>query len=181
MALIWLFSRQVPIALLPFAVFSIFHVATYSRSVLIPTFMPPTQSNGVAGAPVKSSSPLAETIGKFIKEYYDTSMGLVALLEVVTWFRLLIPFLSFTRGAIFLFLAYTAFLRARYAQSGFVQNAVSNLTARVDAMVANQGTPPVARQAWGTFKGVMRQAADVTDVSRYIGGAGVGTGPKKAQ
>ena len=30
MALVWLVSRQIPLALLPFTVYSIFHVATYT-------------------------------------------------------------------------------------------------------------------------------------------------------
>lgn len=30
MALVWLFSRQIPLALLPFTVYSVFHVATYT-------------------------------------------------------------------------------------------------------------------------------------------------------
>ena len=37
MALVWLFSPQYPLAMLPFGVYSVFHVATYSRTNLIPT------------------------------------------------------------------------------------------------------------------------------------------------
>ena len=184
MALIWLLSRQIPLAMLPFAVYSIFHVATYTRTNLIPTFQPPADGTAAPGAspsskPPPRSSPLADSIGRFVKEYYDASMGLVGLLELATWFRLLVSFLTFGRGAIFLFVAYTAFLRARYAQSAFVQSSVRHLTARIDATVANQGTPPALRQAWGTAKRVIRQAADATDLSRYLGTTS--SGPKKAQ
>lgn len=184
MALIWLFSRQIPLAILPFAVYSIFHVLTYTRTNLLPMFQPPQQGSAAPDAspskpPQPRSSPLAETISQFVRKYYDTSMKGVGALEVAIWFRLLFSFLTFSRGAIFLFLAYTAFLRARYAQSGFVQTTVSNITARIDATVANQGTPPFVRQAWGMTKDLAGQAADVTDLSRYLGQGG--TGPKKAQ
>lgn len=185
MALIWLVSRQIPVAIVPFAIYSIFHVATYTRTNLIPMFQ--SQQGSATAAPGASpsskpqprQSPLADSISRFVKEYYDPSMGIVAAVEVFIWFRLLFPFLTFSRGAIFLFLIYTAFLRARYAQSPFVQNFVHNLTARIDATAANQGTPPVIRQAWGTVKDLIRQAADVTDLGRYINQGGAG--PRKAQ
>ncbi|KAI9788058.1 MAG: hypothetical protein M1816_007270 [Peltula sp. TS41687] len=182
MALIWLFSRQIPVAIASFAIYSVFHVATYTRSNLVPLIQPPPQGSAAPGASPSSKPPqsgIAETLGRFVKEYYEPSMKIVAGVEIVTWFRLLLSFLTFSRGAIFLFLAYTAFLRARYAQSPHVQNTIHQLTARIDATVANQGTPPVVRQAWGTIKDVMRQAAEATDLSRYLGQAG--TGPKKAQ
>lgn len=179
MALVWLFSRQIPLAILPFAVYSIFHVATYTRANLLPTLQPPQQSSTSPGAKPKPSA-LSEKIGKFVKEYYDSSMTLVAILEIALWFRVFGSALLFQRGSWILLAVYTVFFRARYAQSSFVQGAIAQLTARVDAQLANQSTPPAARQGWETFKNVVRQAADATDIRKYVGGAG-GPGPKKAQ
>ncbi|KAK7182362.1 hypothetical protein DPSP01_002339 [Paraphaeosphaeria sporulosa] len=175
MALIWLFSRQIPMAVLPFAVYSVFHVATYVRSNLLPTIQPPP-----AGAQpgTKSASGLSDAIGKFVKEYYDGSMTLVAILEIALWFRVFGSALLFQKGSWILIAVYTVFFRARYAQSTFVQGAITQLTARVDAQLANQSTPPVARQSWGTFKNVIRQAADATDIRKYVGGQQA-AGPKK--
>ncbi|KAF2450182.1 hypothetical protein P171DRAFT_426637 [Karstenula rhodostoma CBS 690.94] len=175
MGLIWLFSRQIPMAVLPFAVYSVFHVATYVRSNLLPTIQPPP-----AGAQpgTKSSSGLSDAIGKFVKEYYDGSMTLVAILEIALWFRVLGSALLFQKGSWILIAIYTVFFRARYAQSTFVQGAITQLTARVDAQLANQSTPPVARQGWGTFKNIVRQAADATDINKYVGGQQA-AGPKK--
>lgn len=184
MALVWLFSRQMPLALLPFMVYSIFHVATYTRTNLIPTIQPPQQTAAAGaspgGKPSYKSSPLADSIGKFVKEYYDASMTLVAGLEILLWFRVLLSAILFTKGSWILLAIYTVFFRARYSQSIFVQGAISHFTARVDAIMANQSTPPPVRQAWETVKGLMRQATDATDINRYIGGAG-GPGVKKAQ
>jgi len=70
------------------------------------------------------------------------------------------------------------FARARYSQSSFVQGAIGQIVARVDALVANQSTPPAVRNAWESAKGMGRQAADATDVNRYVGGQ---QGGKKAQ
>jgi hypothetical protein len=182
MALVWLFSRQVPLALLPFMVYSIFHVATYTRTNLIPTIQPPssTPSPSSPGKPIKSSSPLADTIGKFVKEYYDASMTLVASLELFLWFRVLFSAIIFTKGSWILLAIYTVFVRARYSQSSFVQGTIAQAVARVDAMMAGQGTPPVVRQGWDTVKGLMRQATEATDMRRFVGGQ-QGAVPKKAQ
>jgi hypothetical protein len=175
MALVWLFSRQIPLAVLPFAVYSVFHVATYVRSNLLPTFQPPTAA-AAGGRPQGSAA--SEAIGKFVKEYYDGSMTLVAMLEIALWFRVVGSALLFQKGSWILLAVYTVFFRARVAQSSFVQEAINQLTARIDAQLANQSTPPAARQGWATFKGVIRQAADATDIRKYVGGQ---PAPKKAQ
>lgn len=172
MALVWLFSRQIPLALLPFMVYSIFHVATYTRTNIIPTIQPPQQisSTSPGGRPATKSSPLADTIGKFVKEYYDASMTLVASLEVFLWFRVLFSAIIFTKGSWILLVVYTVFARARYSQSSFVQGAIGQMVARVDALMANQSTPPAVRNGWETAKGLGRQATDATDINRYVGG-----------
>ncbi|KAJ9248765.1 hypothetical protein DTO195F2_8718 [Paecilomyces variotii] len=188
MALVWLYSRQVPLALLPFSVYSVFHVATYTRTYLIPTLQPQTQAaNGATPVspsspkpPAGKPSPLADNIGKFVKKYYDASMGLVAALEIALLLRLVLSALTFSKGSWVLLLIYITFFRARHAQSSFVQNAVSHLTARIDTALSHQSTPPPVRQGWETFKGIVRQAYDATDVKRYTGVYG-GTPVKKPQ
>jgi hypothetical protein len=184
MALVWLYSRQLILALLPFSVYSVFHVATYSRMYLIPTLQP--AATGSAGSaspsspskPAAKQSPLAETIGRFIKQYYDASMGVVATLEIALLFRLVLSAITFSKGSWVLLVVYLSFFRARYAQSSFVQQAVRQLTARADASISHQSTPPQARQAWETIKGVVRQGYEFTDITRYIGGS---TAAKKPQ
>lgn len=176
MALVWLFSSQYPLAMLPFGVYSIFHVATYTRTNLIPTFMPQPQTAAPAGAspsakPAAKQSALADSIGKFVKEYYDLSMGLVALLEIALWGRLLLAAIIFTKGSWILLGLYTAFLRARFAQSSFVQGQFRQLTARVDSLVGGQGVPPAARQVWDGVKGGARQFHDATNLGQYTQGA----------
>lgn len=170
MALVWLFFQQVPLALLPFTIYSIFHVAGYIRTNLIPTFQPPKSSTGASpgGRPAKSTSPLAEQIGNFIKRNYDSSMMLVASLELFLWFRVLFSAILFTKGSWILLAIYTVFIRARYSQCSFVQNAVSQGSARIDALVSAQGTPPAVRQIWGTIKQFVRQGTEATNIGRYI-------------
>jgi len=106
-------------------------------------------------------------------------MTLVALLEITLWFRVVGSAILFQKGSWILLAVYTVFFRARYAQSSFVQDAINQVTARIDAQLANQSTPPAARQGWGTFKNIVRQAADATDIRKYVGGQP--GAPKKAQ
>ena len=160
-----------PLAILPFAVYSIFHVATYTRSNLLPTIQAQPQGS-------KQTSGLSDTIGHFVKNYYDTSMTLVAVLEICLWFRILGSAILFQKGSWILLIVYTVFFRVRHSQSSFVQNAIMQLTARADAALANQSTPPAVRNIWDQFKGIVRQAADATDVNRLARQSGP---PKKAQ
>ncbi|KAI9045445.1 uncharacterized protein KD926_008872 [Aspergillus affinis] len=177
MALVWLYSRQVSLALLPFTVYSVFHVATYSRAHLIPTLQPPqggapaSPTSPSASRPAPKQSPLAETIGRFVKQYYDASMDLVAALEIALLFRLIVSILTFSKGSFVLLFIYLAFFRARYSQSTFVQHGLRHFTARIDAAVSHQTTPPAMRQGWETFKGIVRQAYESTDMGRLIGKA----------
>lgn len=182
MALVWLWAPQYPLAMLPFGVYSVFHVATYTRTNLIPTIQPPVQIAPAAspGAkPTFKSNPYADTIGRFVKEYYDSSMGLVAILEILLWGRLLLSAITFARGSWILIAIYTAFLRARYAQSTFVQGQFVQLEARIDALVGAQNTPPAARQVWDGVKTSARTFHDSTDVGKYVNGGAV-PAPKKS-
>jgi len=176
MALVWLFSPQYPLALLPFGVYSIFHVATYTRANLIPTIQPPKPIAPVAGAspsakPQVQPNAISDTIHKFVKEYYDASMGLVAILEILLWGRLLLSAITFAKGSWILIAIYTAFLRSRFAQSSFVQAQFSQLEARIDSLVGAQSTPPAARQVWDAVKNGTRSFHDATDVGKYVNGA----------
>src|SRR5438045_2718227 len=107
MALVWLFSCQIPLAVLPFAVSSAFHVATYTRANLLPTIQPPPASTSPGQKPKASAA--SETIGRFVKEYYDGSMTLVAILEILLWFRVFGSALLFQKGSWILLLIYTVF------------------------------------------------------------------------
>jgi hypothetical protein len=117
-------------------------------------------------------SPLAENVGRFIKLYYDTSMMMVAQLELFLIFRLLGSALTFSSGSWILLVIYFIFFRSRYSQSTFVQASVARTTARIDVLVSHQSTPDPIRQGWEVFKNLIRQVYDATDVRRYLPAAG---------
>ncbi|CCF43197.1 endoplasmic reticulum protein [Colletotrichum higginsianum] len=80
MSLVWLLSPQYPLAMLPYAIYSVFHVATYTRANVIPTITPPKPIEPATGAspsgkPQYAHNPIADRIGAFVKEYYDASIA----------------------------------------------------------------------------------------------------------
>jgi hypothetical protein len=107
-------------------------------------------------------------------------MTLVAGLEILLWFRLLLSAFTFSKGSWVLLGVYTIFLRARFAQSQFVQSAFSHGAATVDAQIQNQSVPPAARQGWESVKAFSRKAIEATDMKRYFG-APQAPGMKKPQ
>ncbi|TAQ89944.1 hypothetical protein B7494_g1719 [Chlorociboria aeruginascens] len=152
--------------MLPFGVYSIFHVATYTRTNLIPTVQPAQQltPGSPTSKPTYKSNAVADTIGRFVKEYYDASMGLVAILEILLWGRLFLSAIAFVKGSWILITLYSAFLRSRFAQSTFVQAQFRQLEARIDSLIGAQGSPPIVRQVWDSIKLGVRSIHDVTDV-----------------
>ncbi|CAK7243479.1 MAG: Transmembrane nucleoporin [Sporothrix thermara] len=192
LALVWLYSRQMLFALLPYTIYSVFHVATYTRTNLIPTLAPPpagapgssagaaspSSPTAAAAKPAVQAHPVAESIGRFVKQYYDSSMSVVALLEIVLWVRLMLSAITFSKGSWILISVYTLFLRARYAQSTHVQTAFANIEARVDNLTGAQGMNPTVRQVWDTAKTTVRQVYAATDVTKYTSGA---QAPRKTQ
>lgn len=182
MALLWLVMPQYPLAMLPYGIYSVFHVATYTRANLIPTIMPPVKGEAPAGAspgakPAVAPHPLSEAIGAFVKKYYDASMSIVASLEILLWARIFLSALIFQRRSWILIVFYTAFLRARYSQSSHVQNSFALLEARGDNLVGAQGTPPAARQFYDAAKLGIRQFYAMSDLGKYVNGAAA---PKKS-
>ncbi|KAH7031388.1 uncharacterized protein B0I36DRAFT_363081 [Microdochium trichocladiopsis] len=176
MALVWLFTPQYPLAMLPYGIYSVFHVATYTRANVLPTLQPAKTPAGANGA--KTENAAANVIGNFVKTYYDSSMTIVSGLEILLWIRLLLAAIFFQRRSWILLGLYTAFLRARVAQSTHTQNSFSLLETRVDSLAANQSTPPAARQVWDGVKTGARQFHAATDLSKYAGGAAAAP-PKK--
>ena len=98
-------------------------------------------------------------------------MTLVAALEIALWIRLFLSALTFNKGSWILLCTYSVFLRARYAQSQFVQGAFAHAAAQIDTQVQNQSIPPVVRQGWESAKAFGNKAIEVTDVKKYVGGA----------
>jgi len=182
MALIWLYSKPIFYALLPFAVYSTFHFLTYLRTNLLPAILPPPPGSAISpGGGPKPQSALSEFIAKFVKNNYDYSMHLVANLELFLWARIFCGAIIF-RNSWILLAIYTIFLRTRYSQSVFIREALKGIEVRGNALTADNNIPDGVKSAWNTMKSSVRSFGEFTDLGRYLGGGGGSSGvPKKAQ
>jgi len=178
MALVWLVSKPIYLALLPFTIYSTFHFLTYLRTALIPTLIPP-KPTATGGPPPPNV--ISDAISKFVKSHYDTSMAVVANLEIALFLRLLGGCLIWVNNWILLAL-YAVFLRVRAAQSPFVKQALVSGEVRIDGLLADQRVPPAARAVWANIKDGIRKAADMTDLGEMAAkAAGAPGAGRKAQ
>ncbi|KAI8076390.1 uncharacterized protein B0P05DRAFT_545682 [Gilbertella persicaria] len=145
-ALYFLISSRVSISLLPFFIYSIFHVLTYVDSDLIPN-LAPHQSN------------IQKSIQKIITERFEQAMVLGAQLEVYgVMGRLVLGFFVF-RSSILSILLYGQFLRMRYHMSPRARQVLTELGTKVDSMLtpptAHPKIPPAVLKHYATFKEAM--------------------------
>ena len=177
MALVWLYSKPIWFALLPFAVYSTFHFLTYIRTNIIPTFSPPAPGTPMSptGKPA-TQHPVSEAISKFVKQNYDTSMHLVSNLEIFLWVRVFLGAIIFSNSWILLAI-YTVFLRVRYSQSAFVRQAFVQLEKRGDALVNDGRVPDPAKNAWFQGKHFLKQAVEASEMG--VRPSANGTAPRK--
>lgn len=181
MALVWLYSKPIIYALLPFAVYSTFHFLTYLRTNLIPAVLSPAPVSSAAPGAKPAAPAVSEAIAKFVKNNYDYSMHLVANLELFLWARIFGGAIIFKNSWILLAL-YTAFLRVRFAQSGFVKDAVKGLERRGDALMADTNVVPEGvRTAWGLVKTGVKSFGEISDLGRFLSTGAPNGAARKAQ
>jgi hypothetical protein len=140
-------------------VYSTFYFLSNLRTNRIPTITP--------SAPGAAQPAIAETIARFVKNY-DASTYLVANHELFLWARVFLCSLAL-RNSWVLLAAYTVFLRARYAQSVFVRDAMKGLELRGDALATDARVPEGARNAWTIAKSLVKRFGEVSDVGRMLG------------
>ncbi|KAF8319427.1 hypothetical protein DL93DRAFT_2075106 [Clavulina sp. PMI_390] len=153
MALIWWFSKPVPLALVPYTIFSLFHALTFTRTTILPLIFKPApaapRANGQAAPPAQSG--LAKTIGVWVKSNYDTAMVVVARLELLILLRTTLGVITF-QNSLIIPIVYAHFLRARYFYSSFTRDAVDTVTKLVDGYAAKAGTHPMVGNVWAKVK-----------------------------
>ncbi|KAJ1946168.1 Transmembrane nucleoporin [Linderina macrospora] len=153
LAFYWFTQRPIVVTLLPFVVFSLFHVITYSRSTLIPIVFPSVpaelqaarQANGapVALSPAARASKL---LGELSTKYYSKALREVGVWEVAVigvWLVLgAITFQTPLLAPIF----YAQFLRFRFALSAPTRQAFRRVRTFLDGvLVPPQANPSVPR------------------------------------
>ncbi|KAG2195162.1 hypothetical protein INT46_011140 [Mucor plumbeus] len=142
-ATFFLFSRRIAVTLIPFFVYSVFHVLEFVNSDLIPNVAP-------------HQTKIQSSIKDFVSKYYDTAMVLVAKIEVCGVMTRLVLGLFVFRSSILSILVYAQFLRMRYFMSEHTREFLTELGTKVDKALtpptAHPKIPPAVINAYATAK-----------------------------
>ncbi|KAH7104734.1 hypothetical protein BKA62DRAFT_693228 [Auriculariales sp. MPI-PUGE-AT-0066] len=144
LAFAWFLSKPVPVALIPFAIFSLFHTLTFVRTTVLPQVM--GQRPAAPGQAAPPPPAIAKTIQQWVKTNYDPAMKIVAYVEIFIFARLALGLLV-RQSSILSVLVYIHFIRMRYVQSMYTRDAFARLRSEVDARIG--GLPPIVGQVWG--------------------------------
>ncbi|KAJ2450649.1 Transmembrane nucleoporin [Coemansia sp. RSA 2336] len=147
LAFMWLTMKPIVVTLLPFVVFSLFHVITYTRSTLIPMLFPQVtaeiqrarqaEQSGTA-APLSLAGRVSKFMGDWSSKYYTPALSEVGVWEVAVigaW--LVLGAVTFQTPLVAPPL-YCQFLRMRYALSAPTRAAFRRVRAFLDKSL----TPP---------------------------------------
>ncbi|KAJ2576508.1 Transmembrane nucleoporin [Coemansia sp. RSA 1807] len=150
LAFFWLMMKPMVVTLLPFVVFSLFHVITYTRSTLIPAVFPGVtaeiqrvrqeERSGTVRTGLSAAGRVSKYMGDWSSKYYSPALREVGVWEVAVvgaWIVLgAVTFQTPLLAPPF----YFQFLRMRYALSAPTRAAFR----RVRGFLDNMLTPPSA-------------------------------------
>jgi len=169
LALFWWSSKPVALTLLPYAIFSLFHALTFTRTTFMPQFLPPGPPATAGGPP--QPHPMAKKLQVWVKSNYDTAMRAVAYIEILIFIRVLLGALTF-RNSLLSPVIYAHFLRQRYYQSAFTRDALGATTAKIDALVRRPGNPPMLVTIWHNGRMLVERWAGSVLEEQPAAGAG---------
>lgn len=162
LSLYWLSTRAtpIPITLIPFVVFSLFHVLTFFRTTIIPLAFPPPLQGTAAGAAAPTYPKQVQTfIQSWVKKNYDSAMRIVAYAELAIFVRLLLGALLL-RNSLLAPLLFAHFLRFRFVMSSFTRQAFTNVQTHLDTYSRDPRCPDPVRKAYLTTRDLLARYAN---------------------
>jgi len=152
LALFWLTSKPVALSLFPYAIFSLFHALTFTRTTLMPQILPPGPPATAGGPP--TPHPLSKKLQAWVRANYDSAMKVVAYTEIFILARVILGALMF-RNSFVTPIFYVHFIRMRFFQSAFTREAIVSVTGKIDEYANRPDVPPVVKQGWGTLQSLV--------------------------
>ncbi|KAJ2161004.1 Transmembrane nucleoporin [Coemansia sp. RSA 552] len=158
LAFFWLSMKPMVVTLLPFVVFSLFHVITYTRSTLIPMFFPDVtaeiqrarqaeQNSGPVGS-LSIAARVSKFMGDWSSKYHAPALREVGVWEVAVIGAWIVLGAVTFQTSLLAPPLYFQFLRMRYALSAPTRAAFRRVRAFLDKTL----TPPTAS---GSVPGVV--------------------------
>lgn len=155
LGIMFLFLRPyIFLPLLPFQLFSLFHVLSYSKAYLLPIVNK------------DESSKAYKTIDSFIASNNSKSIQLACIFQIASLFFLAGRVLLFRKRSLSPFLVYLVFIKLRYEKSVITRNLFKTIEVKVDGLVNNLNNPNV-KNVWIKFKSGLRKAGDYILVNDY--------------
>ncbi|CAO3646198.1 unnamed protein product [Cunninghamella blakesleeana] len=144
-AFYFLWSKRIAVSLVPFFIYSLFHVVQFTQAHLIPNFAPHAASLGDK----------LKTLGD---QHYSSCMHLVAKYEVFVVMGRLVLGLFIFRSTIFSVLLYGHFIRMRFYTSSYMRDTFHFIGVKLDQYLlpenAHPKLPPAISKYYQTFREV---------------------------
>ena len=146
LALMWFFTPPVFVALIPYFIYSIFHVITYFSEYVLPAIT------------AKPARPQEDRLAQLARKYQDAGSQTVAKVEVYgILIRLIIGVImystlsyyadvSFNRLAFIQLPVFAVFLRYKYFNTAYTRSSLRELSMNIDRAV--NPLPPAVRDVW---------------------------------
>jgi hypothetical protein len=81
-------------------------------------------------------------------------MKVVAFTEILILIRVIVGAIML-RNSFLTPIIYAHFVRMRFFQSAFTREAIIAVTVKIDGYVNRPDMPPIVKQGWGTFQGLI--------------------------
>lgn len=153
-SLIFLYLRPYVIfPLIPFALFSIFHVLAYVDGTLLPIF-------GL------ENTPISKSIYTFTTSQNSSSIHLASCIEIFSFFWLLLRVVTFRKRSLIPFIVYGVFLKLRFEYSEITREYIKSIEIQVDEQVNHLNIPAI-KNGWVQVKSVLRRVGGIYLVNNY--------------
>lgn len=140
LSLLWLLTRKVWLAIVPFTIISIFHGLTYVRTYLLPTLG------------YSPTSTIYLRVDHFIKTRNEQLTIATSMVELQLLVVVVLNAILFRRGSFLQLIGYSIFMRLRYATSQYTRSVVDVAEVKVDGLLSHPSLPPFLKQYWIKIK-----------------------------
>lgn len=142
LAICFLITPRLFLSLVPYFLFSVFHVSRYLESTILPNLFSMNKEN----------SPVVRKIDAFTVKYNERCMYWVGTIEIFTLTLLFFKALLFYRGSWIMLFTYTIFLKIRYENSKYTKAAFAQWRVRLDGVISHPSVPPMVKNAYSVVK-----------------------------
>jgi len=139
LAIFWLLTKPVSLSLVPYSIFSTFHVLTFVRTTVLPKLAPP-KPPAREGERQSKDTPLQKQLHAIVKAQYDPAMNICAHAELAILVRIIIGVPLMWNGFMAP-IAFAHFLRLRYYYSMFSRSAIKAADSRLTSYVEQSPEP----------------------------------------